>query len=43
VGLFSYGIQAYLTALVLNLKRIVTLLTGVRFRAGSRKALAAMT
>ena len=29
--------QAHLTALVLNLKRIVTLLTGVRFRPGARK------
>jgi len=37
LGLLRYGIQAYLTALVLNLKRIVTLLTGVRFRPGSRK------
>ena len=37
LGLLRYGIQAHLTALVLNLKRIVTLLTGVRFRPGSRK------
>jgi len=37
LGLLRYGIQAHLTALVLNLKRIVTLLTGVRFRRGSRK------
>jgi IS5 family transposase len=43
LGLLRYGIQAHLTALVLNLKRIVTLLTGVRFRAGSRKAPAAAT
>ena len=38
LGLLRYGIQAHLTALVLNLKRIVTLLTGVRFRAGIPKA-----
>jgi transposase, IS5 family len=37
VGLLRYGIQAHLTALALNLKRIVTLLTGVRFRPGNRK------
>jgi IS5 family transposase len=37
LGLWRYGIQAYLTALVLNLKRIVVLLRGVRFRAGSRR------
>jgi IS5 family transposase len=37
LGLLRYGIQAHLTALVLNLKRIVTLLTGVRFRPGNRK------
>ena len=37
LGLARYGIQAHLTALVLNLKRIVTLLTGVRFRPGARK------
>lgn len=37
LGLRRYGIQAHLTALVLNLKRIVTLLTGVRFRPGARK------
>ena len=37
LGLVRYGIQAYLTTLVLNLKRIVTLLTGVRFRPGSRQ------
>lgn len=37
LGLLRYGIQASLTALVLNLKRIVTLLTGVRFRSGSRQ------
>jgi transposase, IS5 family len=37
LGLLRYGVQAHLTALVLNLKRIVTLLTGVHFRAGARK------
>jgi len=37
LGLLRYGVQACLTVLVLNLKRIVTLLTGVRFRPGSRK------
>lgn len=37
LGLLRYGVQAHLTALVLNLKRIVTLLTGVRFRPGARK------
>lgn len=37
LGMVCYGIQAYLTALVLNLKRIVYLLTGVRFRPPSRK------
>jgi IS5 family transposase len=33
-GLLRYGIQAHLTALVFNLKRIVNLLTGVPFRPG---------
>ena len=37
LGLWRYGIQAYLTALILNLKRIVVLLTGVTFRAPARK------
>jgi transposase, IS5 family len=37
LGLLRYGIQAHLTALVLNLKRIVTLLTGVRLRPGARQ------
>jgi transposase, IS5 family len=32
LGLPRYGLQAHLTALVLNLKRIVLLLTGVRLR-----------
>jgi IS5 family transposase len=39
LGLIRYGIQAFLTALALNLKRIVQLLTGVHFRAPSRKAM----
>lgn len=37
LGLVRYGIQAHLTALALNLKRIVTLLTGVHFRPPKRK------
>jgi len=37
VGLVRYGIQAHLTALVLNLKRIVLLLTGVSFRGSQRR------
>jgi IS5 family transposase len=37
LGLWRYGIPAYLTALVLNLKRIVRLLTGVTFRTPARK------
>jgi transposase, IS5 family len=37
IGLLRYGIQAFLTMLVLNLKRIVQLLTGVFFRPPSRK------
>ena len=35
LGLLRYGVQAHLTALVLNLKCIVTLSTGVRFRPGA--------
>jgi IS5 family transposase len=35
--LVRYGIQAHLTTLVLNLKRIVFLLTGIPFRARARK------
>jgi IS5 family transposase len=35
--LVRYGIQAYLTALALNLKRIVWLLTGTPFRPRARK------
>ena len=37
LGLLRYGIQAFLTMLALNLKRIVQLLTGVYFRSPSRK------
>ena len=37
LGLVRYGIQAHLTALALNLKRIVFLLTGVSFRPPARK------
>jgi IS5 family transposase len=42
LGLMCYGIQAYLTALVLNVKRIVTLLTGVCLRTTSRTAVVAL-
>lgn len=41
LGLARYGIQAHLTALALNLKRIVFLLTGVSFRHPARKAVPA--
>lgn len=37
LGLLRYGIQAFLTAIVLNLKRIVYLLSQVHFRAPKRK------
>ncbi len=37
LGLARYGIQAFLTVLAMNLKRIVQLLTGVFFRPPSRK------
>lgn len=37
LGLVRYGIQAHLTALALNLKRIVWLLTGVPFRPRARQ------
>jgi IS5 family transposase len=37
LGLVRYGIQAYLTTVVLNLKRIVLLLTGVHFRTPAKK------
>ncbi len=36
IGLLNYGIQAFLTALVLNLKRIVLLLSGVPCRGSMR-------
>ena len=36
LGLLRYGLQAHLTALVLNLKRIVLLLTGARLRPTKR-------
>lgn len=38
LGLVRYGIQAHLTALVMNLKRFVLLLAGVNFRTPARKA-----
>jgi IS5 family transposase len=38
LGLLRYGLQAHLTALVLNLKRIVRLLTGVCLRPTQRVA-----
>jgi IS5 family transposase len=38
LGLLRYGLQAQLTALVLNLKRIVMLLTGVRLHPTRRSA-----
>ncbi len=37
LGLPRYGVQAFLTVLALNLKRIVQMLTGVFFRPPSRK------
>ncbi len=37
LGLVRYGIQAHLTVLALNLKRIVWLLTGTPFRPRARK------
>ena len=36
VGRARYAIQAYLTAIVLNLKRMVKLLTGVSFKGRAR-------
>jgi IS5 family transposase len=41
LGLVRYGIQAHLTALAMNLKRIVFLLTGVSFRCPARKTVPA--
>lgn len=38
VGLLRYGLQAFLTAIVLNLKRIVKLLTGTQFKGRARLA-----
>ena len=38
VGLLRYGLQALLTAMVLNLKRIVKLLVGVPFKSAARVA-----
>ena len=38
VGRMRYAIQAYLTAIVLNLKRMVRLLTGTSFRGRARAA-----
>ena len=40
-GLVRYGVQAYLTATVLNLKRLVKLLAGVGFREPMRRLLLA--
>lgn len=37
LGLMRYGIQAYLTAVAMNLKRIVFLLAGIPFRPRARK------
>ena len=37
VGLLRYAIQSFLTALALNLKRIVLLLTGVPFKGRARR------
>jgi len=36
VGIVGYGIQSFLTAMVLNLKRMVLLLTGVPFKGRAR-------
>jgi hypothetical protein len=41
LGLARYGIQAFMTTIALNVKRIVYLLVGVRFRTPARKALVA--
>ena len=41
LGLARYGVQAYLTATVLNLKRLVKLVTGVGFREPVRPLLLA--
>jgi IS5 family transposase len=41
VGLLRYAIQSFLTALALNLKRIVLLLTGVPFKGRARRLVTA--
>jgi transposase, IS5 family len=38
LGLWRYGIQAFMTAIALNVKRIVYLLEGIRFRPPARKS-----
>ena len=43
LGLARYGIQAFMTAIALNVKRIAYLLSGVRFRTPDRKALVTAT
>lgn len=44
LGLWRYGIQAFMTTIALNVKRIAYLLEGVRFRTPARKSqFAAMT
>lgn len=35
MGLVKYALQAIMTAMVMNLKRMVWLLCGVRFRGGA--------
>ena len=37
LGLWRYGIQAFMTAIALNVKRIAYLLEGIRFRSPARK------
>jgi len=39
LGLLRYAIQAYITAIVVNLKRIVKLLTGVGLKGSERSFL----
>lgn len=38
IGLLRYVIQGFLTAIVLNLKRMVKLLTGINFKGRARAA-----
>jgi len=38
LGLRRYGIQAFMTAIALNVKRIAYLLVGIRFRSPARKS-----